>query len=73
MVTGEQVHSKREFIYKRGCLLYYQGKTLKLKVDILDKGIRYNYKGETIIELLSYEADMLFMETCIPKGFNIQE
>jgi hypothetical protein len=73
MITGRQDMRKIDTKNKKGYLVYYQNHSPKLKVEILNSGIRYNYKGMSIISLLTYQADMLFIETCGKTGFNIKE
>jgi hypothetical protein len=73
MITGRQDIKEVNKNNKKGYLVYYQGCSSRLKVDLLDTGIRYYYKKESITSLSTYQADMLFMEACSPAGFNIKE
>ncbi len=73
IITGRENLTKIKANNKRGYLVYYHRRYLKLKVDLLETGLIYNYKKETIISLLTYQADMLFLETCNPTRFNIKE
>lgn len=73
VITGRQERPKFGTLNKIGYLIYYDKNILKLKVDVLTTGIGYKYKGMYIFSLISYQADMLFKESCNPAAFNIQK
>jgi hypothetical protein len=48
----------------RGAYIYYSNSQPIFKVELTDPGIRFTFKDQVITSLSSYEADMLFIETC---------